>query len=112
MIFGHPTMSMTSPFQPHYSLYPHSYLVPKITVPLLDQLDGDLSKDVWKNVPFSAAFDDIRGANDAPPNDRPNNHCRTRFKAVWDDTHLYIGAILESDFETQAHFTVSIRVAS
>ena len=25
----------------------------------------------------------------------------TRFKAVWDETHLYIGAILESDFETQ-----------
>jgi hypothetical protein len=93
------------PFQPHWDLYPRTYVVPKITFPLLDHLNGDLTKEVWKDVPFSDAFDDIRGATDAPPDERPNQHCRTRFKAVWDETHLYIGAILESDFETQAHFT-------
>ena len=94
-----------SPFQPHWLLYPKSYDVNKIDFPLLDHLDGDLSKDVWKEVPFSDAFDDIRGPTDAPDEERPNDHCTTRFKAVWDDTHLYIGAILQSDFETQAHFT-------
>lgn len=95
----------SSPFQPHWDLYPRTYVVPKISFPLLDHLDGDLTKDVWKNVPFSDAFDDIRGQVDAPPEDRPDPQCRTRFKAVWDETHLYIGAILQSDFETQAHFT-------
>ncbi|KAL3940482.1 MAG: hypothetical protein SGARI_000947 [Bacillariaceae sp.] len=99
------SQSLSSPFQPHWNLYPNSYLVPKISYPLLDHLDGDLSKDVWKNVSFSELFDDIRGAKDAPSKDRPNKSCRTRFKAVYGDTHLFIGAILESDFETQAHFT-------
>ncbi|KAG7342735.1 carbohydrate family 9 binding domain-like protein [Nitzschia inconspicua] len=95
----------SSPFQPHWNLYPRTYVVPKISFPLLDHLDGDLTKDVWKDVPFSDVFDDIRGATDSPAEDRPNPQCRTRFKAVWDETHLYIGAILQSDFETQAHFT-------
>lgn len=94
-----------SPFKPHWDLYPKVYVAPKISYPLIENLDGDLSKDVWSDVPFSDVFDDIRGEKDAPEEDRPNINCRTRFKAVWDDTHLYIGAILESDFETQAHFT-------
>ena len=98
-------MAASCPFQPHWDLYPRVYVVPKISTPLLDQLDGDLTKEVWNKIPFSDVFDDIRGADDAPPDERPNHHCRTRFKAAWDETHLYIGAILESDFETQAHFT-------
>ena len=96
---------IASLFQPHWDLYPKSYVAPKISFPLIDNLDGDLTKDVWKGVAFSDLFDDIRGEKDAPGEDRPNSDCRTRFKAVWDDSHLYIGAILESDFETQAHFT-------
>ena len=94
-----------SPFKPHWDLYPKVYVAPKISYPLIEHLDGDLTKPIWTDVPFSDIFDDIRGENDAPEEDRPNADCRTRFKAVWDDTHLYIGAILESDFETQAHFT-------
>mmetsp|Transcript_5089 Transcript_5089/g.14762 ORF Transcript_5089/g.14762 Transcript_5089/m.14762 type:complete len:379 (-) Transcript_5089:87-1223(-) len=96
---------MRSSFQPHWDLYPKAYIAPKISFPLIDHLDGDLTKDVWKDVNFSDSFDDIRGPVDAPSEDRPDQNCRTRFKAVWDDTHLYIGAILESDFETLAHFT-------
>jgi len=95
---------IVSPFKPHWDLYPKAYVAPKITFPLMDHLDGDLTKDVWKDVSFSDIFDDIRGDQDAPSEDRPNSKCRTRFKAVWDDSHLFIGAILESDFETQAHF--------
>ncbi len=100
---GNP-MSEMSPFQPHWDLYPKVYVAPKISYPLIDNLDGDLSKEIWKNIPFSDLFDDIRGKKDAPSDSRPTLACKTRFKAVWDDTHMYIGAILESDFETQAHF--------
>ena len=92
-------------FKPHWDQYPKIYVAPKISFPLFDSLDGDLSKEIWENVDFSDLFDDIRGETDAPSNDRPNDNCQTRFKAVWDDDYLYIGAILESDFETQAHFT-------
>jgi hypothetical protein len=96
---------IVSPFKPHWDLYPKAYVAPKISFPLIDHLDGDLTKDVWKDVSFSDIFHDIRGDKDAPNEDKPNSNCRTRFKAVWDDSFLYIGAILESDFETQAHFT-------
>jgi hypothetical protein len=94
-----------SPFTPHWDLYPKSYVAHKISFPLVDHLDGDLNKDIWADVPWSDYFDDIRGAKDAPDDERPSVHCKTRFKAVWDDTHIYIGAIIESDFETKATFT-------
>ena len=100
--------SLSSSFQPHWDRYPKVYVAPKIASPfkLLDYLDGDLSKDIWKNAQFSEDFDDIRGVKDCPDDhERPNKHCRTRFKAMYDDEHLYIGAILDSDFVTQAHFT-------
>ena len=96
---------MVSPFQPHWDLYPLVYVAPKISMPLIDRIDGDLTKEIWSKASWSSPFDDIRGPADAPDDYRPRPTCRTRFKALWDDTHLYIGAILESDFETQAHFT-------
>jgi hypothetical protein len=96
---------LSSPFQPHWELYPRVYVAPKTPFPLLENLDGDLNKEVWSGVPFSDVFDDIRGKIDSPPEERPRPSCRTRFKALWDDTHIYIGAILESDFESVAHFT-------
>jgi hypothetical protein len=97
---------MVSPFQPHWDMYPRSYIAPKTYFPgLIDRLDGDLTKDVWSGVPWSDAFEDIRGVDDAPKEARPRPTCKTRFKAIWDDSHLYFGAMLESDFETQAHFT-------
>ena len=99
-----PTFLASSPFTPHWNLYPRTYVAPKINFPLYDNLDGDLTKDVWKDVPWSVYFDDIRGVEDAPPDERPNQNCRTRFKAVWDEEHLYIGALIVTDFETIAEF--------
>lgn len=97
--------AMLSPFKPHWDLYPLTYVAYKTDFPLYDNLDGDLTKDVWSDVPWSEYFDDIRGVADAPPSERPNANCTTRFKALWDDTHLYIGALIQTDFETVAEFT-------
>lgn len=104
MVIDTASMSL-SPFKPHWDLYPKTYIAHKTSFPLIDHLDGDLNKDVWSNVPWSDIFDDIRGEADAPDDERPDSNCRTRFKALWGDTHLYIGAILESDIETKARFT-------
>ena len=95
----------SSPFTPHWDLYPKSYIAHKTPCSdLLDKLDGDLTKECWNDIPWSDYFDDIRGEHDSPSADRPDSNCQTRFKAIWDDTHLYIGAILHSDFETHAEF--------
>jgi hypothetical protein len=98
------TTVTSSPFTPHWNLYPLTYVAPKISYPLFDNIDGDLTKDVWKGVPWSEYFDDIRGVADAPADERPNKNCKTRFKAVWDDDHLYVAALIETDFETVAEF--------
>jgi hypothetical protein len=108
ILFSCDAMStMTDPFQPHWDLYPKSYVVSKVPqhYSLLENINGDLTKNVWQDVPFSDAFDDIRGVHDAPSEDRPSPDEETRFKALYDDTHLYVGAILRSDFTTEAHFT-------
>ncbi|CAJ1916497.1 unnamed protein product [Cylindrotheca closterium] len=97
--------STQSPLRPHWELYPRSYVAQKTSFPLIDHMDGDLDKDVWSNVPWSDDFDDIRGPKDAPSDERPDANCRTRFKALWDDDYLYFGAMIESDFTTEAHFT-------
>lgn len=97
--------SQQSPFNPHWALYPRSYVAQRTSVPLIDHIDGNLDKEVWSKIPWSELFDDIRGEADAPEDERPKSSCRTRFKALWDDDHIYIGAILESDFTTEAHFT-------
>lgn len=99
-----PTNTNSSPFSPHWNRYPLTYVASKISYPLFENLDGDLTKDIWKDIPWSEYFDDIRGAEDAPSEDRPNKNCKTRFKALWDDNHLYIGALIETDFETVAEF--------
>ena len=71
-------------------------------VPL--RIDGDLDKEAWAGCEWSAPFDDIRGALDAPAGARPNARQRTRVKLMWDEQYLYIGALLEGDFETVATF--------
>eukprot|EP00934_Nitzschia_sp_Nitz4_P002131 Nitzschia sp. Nitz4//scaffold3_size479765//333140//334307//NITZ4_000138-RA/size479765-augustus-gene-1.576-mRNA-1//1//CDS//3329550872//2131//frame0 len=96
---------MVSPFQPHWDLYPLTYVAAKVPTPLIESLDGDITKPVWQGVPWSEPFDDIRGPSHAPPDARPNANCTTRFKALWDDDHLYIGALIQTDFETIAEFT-------
>ena len=102
--------SPSSPFDRHWSLYPRTYIAyraPPSFTP--DSLNGDLTKDVWKHVPWSEDFADIQG-DDKSDNDDIDPYlspARTRFKALWDDTHLYIGAELHPSpqLATQAHFT-------
>lgn len=98
------TAIAADPFALHWSLYPKTYIAPSIPEGI-SAIDGDLTKQEWLKAPWSDDFDDIRGANDAPPNERPSNACRTRVKMLWDDTYLYIGALLHSDMTVEAHFT-------
>ena len=91
-----------SPYSKHWHLHPNVYIAPKITQPIV--IDGDLEKDEWSSVPWSADFDDIRGEDDAPPSSRPSLACRTRFKMLWDEDFLYIGAMIESDMEVRATY--------
>ena len=87
MLLPHPSMSS---FEPHWALYILQSDQP------IQKIDGDFltKKDVWPNIPWSEDFVDIRGM-DSPEGEAPQ---RTRFKAAWDNSHLYIGALLESDF--------------
>lgn len=95
---------------PHWDLYPAHYVAQRAGPPSPDHnapsipIDGDLSKEAWRDVPWSAAFGDIQGA-DAPADAlRP---AQTQFKALYDDHFLYIAALLHPapDLPTQAHFT-------
>lgn len=54
-------------------------------------LDGSLEKEFWRNIPFTADFEDIEGSI------RPKPRFRTRAKLAWDEENLYIGALLEGD---------------
>jgi hypothetical protein len=104
-MFGSFTTTAT-PFDVHWSHYPRTYVAPRVPkdVALINHIDGDLTKDIWSRAPFSEYFDDIRGEHDAPPSDRPSPTCSTRFKMMWDEDYLYVGAILTSDFTTTATF--------
>jgi len=76
--------------------YPRTYVAPYISNPI-PTIDGNLSKAVWQQAPWSDLFDDIRGPEDAPPDERPPTACSTKVKMLWSSTHLYIGALLEAD---------------
>ncbi len=52
-------------------------------------VDGRLSGEAWRAVPWSEAFVDIEGDR------RPAPRFRTRVKMLWDDAALYIAAELE-----------------
>lgn len=54
-------------------------------------LDGNLDKDFWKDIPFTDSFLDISGP------EYPVPRFRTRAKICWDDSNIYIGALLEGD---------------
>jgi len=105
----------SSQYDPHWALYPKSYVARRYAptsttsssdAPFIDQLDGNLDKEAWRTVEWSDNFGDIQGPKEARRDAfKPST---TKFKAMWDDTYLYIGALLEpsSDFgPTQAHFT-------
>lgn len=83
----------TAPLYTNY--YPRTYTAPYITN--APTIDGNLSKAIWDQAPWSDIFDDIRGVDDAPPDERPPASCSTRVKIMWSATHLYIGALLEAD---------------
>lgn len=77
--------------------YPRTYIAPQLIGDSIITIDGNLSKPVWQQAPWSDLFDDIRGVDDAPASERPPSTCSTKFKMLWGDTHLYIGALLEAD---------------
>lgn len=111
--------SKADPYAAHWELYPRSYAVSRVPPEFAHhellqfpdgKMDGDLSKAVWSAVPFSEPFGDIRGDDNDDRNDDDDTRItpvpETRFKALYDDTHLYIGAILHPSpgMATQAHF--------
>lgn len=49
-------------------------------------IDGDLSEKAWKDIPWTADFLDIRGA------DFPAPEFRTRVKMLWTDEGLFVAA--------------------
>jgi len=52
-------------------------------------IDGNLSEASWQEVPWTDYFADIEGSQ------KPEPRFKTRAKMVWDDSCLYVGAILE-----------------
>ena len=52
-------------------------------------IDGKLNENVWKKAPWTDLFVDIEGSK------KPLPLQDTRAKLLWDDTHLYIGAVIE-----------------
>jgi hypothetical protein len=109
------------PYEAHWKLYPrthvsyHTSLFTNSTIPLVNTINGDiLTKDIWKKVPWSDTFHDIRGNqydNDNDTNYSTGNKSPlpgiTRFKSLYDDTHIYIGGIIypANTITTEAHFT-------
>lgn len=53
------------------------------------EVDGRLDKPEWDHVPWSEPFVDIEG-----PVLKPREYPLTRFKMMYDDGHLYVGAEL------------------
>ena len=74
-------VSLTSRAEPrHYVCY-------RTPAPL--DIDGQLDEPAWLAAEWSEDFVDIEGK------DRPTPRWRTRVKLLWDDTYLYIAALLE-----------------
>jgi hypothetical protein len=73
--------------EPEISWKPPSYVCYRAAAPI--RIDGNISDEVWASAPWSEAFVDIEGSS------RPKPRYLTRFKMLWDDTGLYIGADLE-----------------
>lgn len=68
---------------------PRSYDAQRVDTPI--QVDGNIYKPAWEEVPWSEDFVDIQGA-DAPQGNGPTENTRTRMKMRWDDEFLYIAA--------------------
>lgn len=68
---------------------PRHYICQRTKLPFT--LDGRLDKRFWEQAPWSEDFVDIEGEH------LPRPPKRTRFKMLWDDEYLYVGAELEED---------------
>ncbi|MDJ0975677.1 MAG: sugar-binding protein [Planctomycetota bacterium] len=66
---------------------PRRYVCPKLRAPL--ELTGRMDDPQWDAVPWTEAFVDIEGHR------KPAPRFATRAKLCWDDTYLYVGAVLE-----------------
>jgi hypothetical protein len=66
---------------------PKGYVCYRATTPI--QIDGGLLDQAWTAAPWTDAFVDIEGDS------RPRPRFRTRAKMLWDDTYLYVAALLD-----------------
>uniref|UniRef100_A0A7S4BX28 Carbohydrate-binding domain-containing protein n=1 Tax=Chrysotila carterae TaxID=13221 RepID=A0A7S4BX28_CHRCT len=75
-------------------LLPHPPVYVAARLPAGERLtiDADLNKPIWKTVPWSRPFQDIRGKRDAPSGSQPSASSSTRVKMLWDESYLYIAA--------------------
>jgi len=71
--------------------HPRRYIAPRGTI---TNIDGDVFKPEWENIPWSEEFVEIRGA-DAPSGTGPTPDQATRVKMLWDDEYLYIAALMD-----------------
>lgn len=53
------------------------------------EFNGDLDAGVWQRADWTGDFRDIEGSA------RPDPRFRTRVKMLWDETHLYVGCVME-----------------
>ena len=72
---------------PQIPFAPKHYVCYRTPIPL--SIDGYLNEPAWKNAVWTENFVDIEG--DRKPLPRHN----TRVKMLWDNTYLYVGAVLE-----------------
>lgn len=72
---------------PAVGFQPPVYICPRVKKQFT--LDGNINKDFWTDVPFTDSFTDIEGPI------RPDPAYRTRAKMQWDDSNLYIAALIE-----------------
>ena len=75
--------------EPAIEFGPRHYICQRAQHPCL--MDGRLEKPFWESALWSEEFTDIEG------DVRPKPTKKTRFKMLWDDLNLYIGAELEED---------------
>ena len=66
---------------------PKRYVCPRASGPI--HIDGRLDEAAWSAAPWTDEFVDIEGDR------RPRPRFSTRAKMLWDDEHLYVGAVLE-----------------
>lgn len=75
--------------EPDIKFSPRHYVCLKATEKAF--IDGRLDKAFWEKAPWSEEFVDIEGDK------RPKPAHKTKFKMLWDDDYLYIGAELKED---------------